>query len=202
MAHTVAQVVKARRRTPPPGADGTLGAPTRARFVPRWWPCRNPATGHVTPAREGRINSTLTDGPGCQVSAAHQLTGIPVDHFVMVDFSGLVTMADAVGGVPVCVSDDIYDSQSHLKLARGNHVVSGQAALEFLRSRHALGDGSDLAAPTPSTCTWRPCYAPSRAPARWPTPLGSTPWPTPQPKHSRSTPHWEASRACSPWPRT
>ena len=106
--------------------------------------CRDTRTGTSMATHVGQINSTLSYGPGCTVAAVHQLTGIPIDHFVMVDFAGVVTMSDAVGGVQVCVSDNLYDPYSHLKLSAGDHTLQGLAALEFLRSRHAFGDGSDL----------------------------------------------------------
>ncbi len=63
---------------------------------------------------------------------------------MQLDFSGVVRMSDAVGGVPVCVDSDVYDTYSHLKLSKGTHTLKGVAALEFLRSRHGFGDGSDL----------------------------------------------------------
>jgi hypothetical protein len=78
------------------------------------------------------------------VAAVHDLTGIPIGHFALLDFSAVVTMSNAVGGVPVCVSDDVYDTYSHLKLRRGNHVLQGTSALQFVRSRHGFGDGSDI----------------------------------------------------------
>ncbi len=106
--------------------------------------CEDAATGASEPGYRGQINSALRYGPACQVAAVHQLTGIPVDHFVQLDFAGVVTMSDAVGGVPVCVSDNVYDTYSHLKLAKGTHTLKGTAALEFVRSRHGFGDGSDL----------------------------------------------------------
>ncbi|WP_329362314.1 LCP family protein [Streptomyces sp. NBC_00669] len=105
--------------------------------------CRAPKGGTAA-AHRGPVNSSLQYGPGCTVAAVHALTGIPIDHFVMADFAGVVRMSDAVGGVPVCVDRDMYDPYSHLKLARGRHDLRGQAALEFLRTRHAFGDGSDL----------------------------------------------------------
>ena len=91
-----------------------------------------------------QINSSLQYGPGCTVAAVQQLTGIPIDHFAMVDFGGVVNMSDAVGGVNVCVDNNVYDPYSHLKLAKGEHTLKGLAALEFLRTRHGFGDGSDL----------------------------------------------------------
>ncbi|MFI8242931.1 LCP family protein [Streptomyces sp. NPDC085866] len=106
--------------------------------------CKDRATGRSTAGYYGQINSALQYGPACQVATVHQLTGIPIDHFVKLDFSGVVKMSDAVGGVSVCVSDDVYDTYSHLKLSKGGHTLKGVAALEFVRSRHGFGDGSDL----------------------------------------------------------
>jgi LCP family protein required for cell wall assembly len=92
----------------------------------------------------GMINSTLAYGASCTVAAVHQLTGLTVDHYVEVDFSGVVTMSDALGGVPVCVSDNMYDADSGLRLNAGTTTIEGQQALEFVRTRHGFYDGSDL----------------------------------------------------------
>jgi LCP family protein required for cell wall assembly len=106
--------------------------------------CRNSETGQSTAGYYGQINSALQYGPACQVATVHQLTGIPISHFVKLDFSGVVKMSDAVGGVDVCVDNDVYDTYSHLKLSKGDHTLKGVAALQFVRSRHGFGDGSDL----------------------------------------------------------
>ncbi|MFG2949937.1 LCP family protein [Streptomyces adustus] len=106
--------------------------------------CKDSETGQSTSGYYGQINSALQYGPACQVATVHQLTGIPIDHFVKLDFSGVVKMSDAVGGVDACVSDDVYDTYSHLKLSKGSHTLKGVAALQFVRSRHGFGDGSDL----------------------------------------------------------
>ncbi|WP_436850210.1 LCP family protein, partial [Streptomyces monashensis] len=63
--------------------------------------CQDPGSGQSTPGYYGQINSALTYGPACQVATIHQLTGIPIDHFVKLDFSGVVKMSDAIGGVSV-----------------------------------------------------------------------------------------------------
>ncbi|MEY9870987.1 LCP family protein required for cell wall assembly [Streptacidiphilus sp. MAP12-33] len=99
---------------------------------------------NTTQGYYGMVNSALGYGPLCQMQTIHQLTGIPLSHFMMVSFSGVVSMSDAVGGVQVCVDNNVYDTYSHLKLAKGDHTLKGVAALEFVRSRHAFGDGSDL----------------------------------------------------------
>ncbi|MFB7947467.1 LCP family protein [Kitasatospora phosalacinea] len=107
--------------------------------------CKDPKTGKsVFKAQRGMINSTLVGGPGCTVAAVRKLTDLPIDHFVQVDFTGVIKMSDAVGGVPVCVSDNVYDPYSHLKLSKGEHTLQGLAALQFVRTRHGFGDGTDI----------------------------------------------------------
>jgi len=91
-----------------------------------------------------QINSALQYGPACQVAAVHALTGITITGYVMFDFSGVVSMSDALGGVPVCVTAAVDDSNSGLKLPAGDSTVEGDQALEFLRTRDSFFDGSDL----------------------------------------------------------
>ncbi|MEL4505171.1 LCP family protein [Luteococcus sp. H138] len=100
--------------------------------------------GKTREATTGRINGSLNYGIECQLRTVHQLTGLPISHFMMVDFSGVVSLSDAVGGVDVCVDKDVYDTYSHLKLAQGKHTLQGVAALQFVRTRHGFGDGGDL----------------------------------------------------------
>ncbi|MBA4866445.1 LCP family protein [Streptomyces sp. PSKA54] len=115
--------------------------------------CTDPDTGQVFPASTGRqmTNQTLgRGGPGCTVATWEQLTDIHIDHFMMVDFAGVVSMADAVGGVPVCVTANISsrDRQGHgsgLKLEKGTTPVKGKQALQWLRTRYGFEDGSDIA---------------------------------------------------------
>ncbi|MFC5911208.1 LCP family protein [Streptacidiphilus monticola] len=92
----------------------------------------------------GMINSALDKGDGCQVNAVEKLTNIPIDHYVKVSFEGVVSMSNAIGGVPVCVDANVYDPMSHLKLKQGHHVLKGVAALEFVRTRHGFSDGGDV----------------------------------------------------------
>ncbi|MFJ6658017.1 LCP family protein [Streptomyces sp. NPDC091377] len=115
--------------------------------------CTDPDDGTVYPASDGRVmtNQSLGHGgPGCSVATWEKLTGIPIDHFMMVDFAGVVSIADAVGGVPVCVDANILsrDSKGHgsgLRMEKGTHPVRGEQALQWLRTRYGFEDGSDLA---------------------------------------------------------
>ncbi|MGY0018075.1 LCP family protein [Streptomyces sp. cg35] len=92
------------------------------------------------------INESLQrGGPGCTLATWEKLTGLYIDHWMMVDFAGVVTMADAVGGVNVCVKQNVWDRPlpgvpggSGLKLTAGDHKVKGKSALQWLRTRHAF----------------------------------------------------------------
>ncbi|MEU8588175.1 LCP family protein [Streptomyces sp. NPDC048664] len=115
--------------------------------------CTDPETRQVYPATTSlRItNDSLgRGGPGCTVATWEKLTDIHIDHFMMVDFAGVVSMADAIGGVPVCVDRNIYShtSSGHgsgLKLKKGTTYVKGTQALQWLRTRYGFEDGSDIA---------------------------------------------------------
>ncbi|GAA1923789.1 LCP family protein [Streptomyces sodiiphilus] len=82
--------------------------------------------------------------PGCTWRTVEQLTGLEINHFMMADFNAVKDLSTAVGGVPVCVAKDIDDPKSHLKLSAGTHRVEGEEALAFVRTRYAVGHGSDL----------------------------------------------------------
>ncbi|MFD4699616.1 LCP family protein [Streptomyces niveus] len=115
--------------------------------------CTNTETGKVYPASTGDVQTNESlgrGGPGCTVATWYELTGIPIDHFMMIDFAGVVSMADAIGGVPVCVTENIHSRNaegkgSGLKLKKGESVIQGEQALQWLRTRYGFEDGSDLA---------------------------------------------------------
>jgi LCP family protein required for cell wall assembly len=92
----------------------------------------------------GMINSSMQYGASCTVATVHELTGLTIDHYMEVDFEGVVNMSNALGGVPVCVSASMYDKDSGLRLNAGTTVIEGKQALEFVRTRHGFYDGSDL----------------------------------------------------------
>ncbi len=83
-------------------------------------------------------------GPGCVIKTLEGLTGVYVDHFVVVDFRGFQDMVDALGGVEVCTTTDIADADAHFTLAAGRHRLDGKQALGYVRVRKTVNDGSDL----------------------------------------------------------
>ncbi len=90
------------------------------------------------------LNETFDlGGAPCTWKTIETLTGIHIDHFVEIDFSGFQSMVNAVGGVDVCLPTAINDPASKLNLTAGVHHVNGAQALAFVRERH-VGQGSDL----------------------------------------------------------
>ncbi|MBM6402937.1 LCP family protein [Phycicoccus sp. CSK15P-2] len=83
-------------------------------------------------------------GTGCLIRTLEGNTGVFVDHYAVVDFRGFQSMVDALGGVEVCTSQPIDDSNSKLQLDAGRHRLQGEQALAYVRTRKSLGDGSDL----------------------------------------------------------
>ncbi|KUN06715.1 LytR family transcriptional regulator [Streptomyces yokosukanensis] len=82
-------------------------------------------------------------GSGCTIRTVEKLTGIRINHHVVVDFSGFKEMVDAVDGVRVCLKEPIDDKAAKLKLPAGKVMLDGEQALGYVRARKSLGDGSD-----------------------------------------------------------
>lgn len=107
--------------------------------------CAKPGGGTAPAARQAMFNSAYeVGGPVCAVKTVESLTGLRMDHYVEVDFTGFKDLVNALGGVPLTTTSAIDDTKSHLTLAAGNHTLDGDQALGLVRTRHGVGDGSDL----------------------------------------------------------
>ncbi|MFJ6134306.1 LCP family protein [Kitasatospora sp. NPDC092286] len=82
-------------------------------------------------------------GAACSIRTVEQLSGIRIDHHVILDFTGFKSMVNAVGGVEVCVPQPIHDKDARLDLPAGRLTLNGEQALGYVRARETLGDGSD-----------------------------------------------------------
>jgi LCP family protein required for cell wall assembly len=92
-----------------------------------------------------KINTTLSyGGLACTVLTVEALTGLEIPFAAEVQFNGVIALSNAVGGVEVCVAEPISDAYTGTFLDAGTHTLQGAAALQFLRTRHGVGDGSDL----------------------------------------------------------
>ncbi|GAA2450954.1 LCP family protein [Streptomyces mauvecolor] len=121
-------------------------------------PCKLP-NGTWTKEKHGEmfnsafeVGETVQGNPACTQNTVEKLTGLRVDHTMVIDFAGFAKMTEAVGGVQVCVPNDVYQGDLNPKLghkgslifSKGPQTVSGQKALDYVRIRHGIGDGSDI----------------------------------------------------------
>ncbi|MEU9152666.1 LCP family protein [Streptomyces sp. NPDC048417] len=107
--------------------------------------CTSPHGSTVASAQRVMFNSIYSQvGPACVVKTVEQMSGVRMDHYVEVDFAGFKDLVDAIGGVTVTVDQDIHDTSSGLDLTKGTHRLDGTESLQFVRTRHGIGDGSDL----------------------------------------------------------
>ncbi|MFE3329534.1 LCP family protein [Streptomyces sp. NPDC059176] len=82
-------------------------------------------------------------GAACTIRTVERLTGVRIDHHMVIDFHGFKDMVDAVDGVTVCLTEPINDKDAHISLKAGRHTLSGEQALGYVRTRKSLGNGSD-----------------------------------------------------------
>ncbi|MFD8703726.1 LCP family protein [Kitasatospora sp. NPDC059648] len=119
--------------------------------------CKLP-NGKWTKGGNDLFNAAFSTGgsdngnPACTQNTVEKLTGIRVDHTIVVDFNGFAAMTKAVEGVDVCLPKPIYEGdinpnlhkKGNLVLPQGKQTVQGQQALDYVRLRHGIGDGSDI----------------------------------------------------------
>ncbi|MDT0387422.1 LCP family protein [Streptomyces dubilierae] len=107
--------------------------------------CPRSDGGSTAVSRYAMFNSAYAvGGPVCAVKTVESMTGVRMDHYIEIDFSGFARLVDALGGVTVTTDEDIADDDSHLHLKAGTHHLDGTQALGLARTRHGIGDGSDL----------------------------------------------------------
>lgn len=110
--------------------------------------------GTTSRARETRFNEAfsigsesgqVSDAAACTIRTVESLTGVFIDGWVVVDFAGFVDMVDSLGGIPLCIPNDMRSPKAGLDITAGNHVLDGTTALAFARARTGtgVGDGSD-----------------------------------------------------------
>lgn len=108
--------------------------------------CTDPETSEVSDAMsEQQINTAVRyGGLSCVAATITQLTGMEIPYAASVDFDGVINITNALGGVKVCLAQPIDDAETGLSLPAGEVTVSGVEALNFVRTRYGVGDGSDV----------------------------------------------------------
>ncbi|MDC7123245.1 LCP family protein [Cellulomonas fimi] len=113
------------------------------------------SNGKTSRATHGMFNQAFATGwdmggdmasaAACTIRTVQENTGVPIHHFVVVDFAGFQSMIDAIGGVQICIPNAMTSKDAGLYLEAGNQVLDGPTALAFARARKGkgVGDGSD-----------------------------------------------------------
>lgn len=103
---------------------------------------------------EGNTSSAMSKQPlnsawsygglNCVAQTVTELTGQQIQYAASVTWGGVIEITNAIGGVDVCLASGIKDRHTGLDMAAGTHTIQGYEALQFLRTRKGVGDGSDL----------------------------------------------------------
>lgn len=106
----------------------------------KYGPLYDPKTktyGPKTIYTETKLNSAFAfGGPKCLVKEIQKLSGLSINRFIAVDFSGFARMVDALGGVEVCSSTPLHDYELGTVLEHGGRqVLDGSTALNYVRAR-------------------------------------------------------------------
>jgi LCP family protein required for cell wall assembly len=83
-------------------------------------------------------------GMDCQGKTIENISGVHLDHMVLVDFAGFQDIVDAIGGIDMCIPEPLQDRKARLDLAAGEQTLDGTQALALARSRDTTENGSDL----------------------------------------------------------
>lgn len=116
--------------------------------------CLEPNGQRSTPTMD-KFNAAFSiGGPSCTIETVQDLTHVKIDHYAVVDFAGFKRIVSALGGVRMCITQPLKDPVvgypgnyhgSGLDLPAGNSVeIDGQQALDLMRARYGVGDGSDI----------------------------------------------------------
>ncbi|MGW1104939.1 LCP family protein [Streptomyces sp. NPDC002540] len=108
--------------------------------------CTSDTTGKPVASEQRAMFNTAYEvgGPACAVKTVESMSGIRMDHYLEVDFTGFKKLIDQLGGVKITTTRAIHDSKSHLDLEPGTHTLDGEQSLGLVRTRKSVGDGSDL----------------------------------------------------------
>ncbi len=106
--------------------------------------------------RYAKINSSAAYGSSCVINTVQKLTGIDIDYYVKINFTGVVELVDALGGVTVDVEKPDFNfnrkidckgqvCEQNSKRQFGSKVIyvpvgvnklNGEQALAYARNRH------------------------------------------------------------------
>ena len=87
-----------------------------------------------------KINAAFSfGGPSLMIRTVESVTGVHIDHVVVIDFTGFKQITDALGGVKICVPKTVSDGIGTVKA--GCQIMNGETALQYVRQRKTLAGG-------------------------------------------------------------
>lgn len=113
----------------------------------KYGPIYDDKTGTWSPRvvyTETKLNSTFSfGGPKCLVKEIQKLSGLSINRFIAVDFSGFAKMVEALGGVEVCASAPLHDYELGTVLKHaGRQIIDGPTALNYVRARQVTTENN------------------------------------------------------------
>lgn len=107
--------------------------------------CPSSDGGYYSAMSEQMLNTALSyGGLPCVALTVESLTGMNVPYAGLITFDGVIGVSNAIGGVTVCLTEPIEDEYTGLSLPAGDVTLQGLDALQFLRTRHGVGNGGDV----------------------------------------------------------
>ncbi len=95
--------------------------------------------GYPKDNQHGKINAAFAyGGPELAYKTVQQLTGLTIDHVAIIDWAGFRDLTSALGGVRIYVPQTFYDSSQRITWKKGWQNLSGDRALQYVRTRHDI----------------------------------------------------------------
>jgi LCP family protein required for cell wall assembly len=101
-----------------------------------------------------KIDAALYQGPTQLVAAIQEDFGIPIQHYVELNFDSFASVVNALGGINMYFPEPVYDPESDLDVrVVGCHHLNGFHALQVVRARHMVHKGPDVTSANPANWT-------------------------------------------------
>jgi LCP family protein required for cell wall assembly len=98
-----------------------------------------------------KIDAGLVEGPTQLIHAIEEDFGIPIQHFVELNFDSFANVVDALGGISMYFPEEVYDAYSGLNIRSTGCVhLNGTQALQVVRARHLQYKGPSVTSSNPA----------------------------------------------------
>lgn len=116
------------------GADARGGAGLMGMARDLWVP--------LSTGGKGKINAAMAlGGADAQLRTVRSVTGLPIEGYVLIGFTGFKKVVDEQGGIPIVIPRTVNASHAKLVIKKGPQVLTGAQALAYARERKTLPDG-------------------------------------------------------------